>query len=101
MSYKVEWRPNAIEDVGNLFEYLARNASLWDAEHVTERILSSTDKLAQFPRMYEAAPQYGEGIRRISTMGQNVLYDVDETTKTVRVFAVLGQRQQSQTIAKK
>ena len=66
MRFEVDWRPGAIEDVRELFEYLATNASLWDAQHVTDRVLASTDKLVEFPRLYEAAPQYGEGVRRIS-----------------------------------
>ena len=60
MPHEIDWRPTAIEDVRALFEYLAENASLWDAQNVAERILSSADKLAEFPRLYEAAPQYGE-----------------------------------------
>ena len=75
------------------FLYLAENASLWDAQNVAERILSSADKLAEFPRLYEAAPQYGEGVRRISLAGQHVLYEVDDQAQIVRVLAVVGQRQ--------
>lgn len=93
MRYEIDWRPGAIEDVRDLFEYLAANASLWDANHVTTRILASTDNLADFPRLYEAAPQYGEGVRRISVVGQNVIYDVDDEAKKVNILAVVGQRQ--------
>lgn len=93
MPYEVDWRPAATEDVLALFEYLAEEASLWDAHNVTERILRSTDKLAEFPRLYEAAPQYGEGVRRISLAGQHVLYEVDDQAQIVRVLAVVGQRQ--------
>nr|CRY95161.1 hypothetical protein [uncultured prokaryote] len=98
MRFEVDWRPGAIEDVRELFEYLATNASLWDAQHVTDRVLASTDKLVEFPRLYEAAPQYGEGVRRISIVGQNVLYEVDDEAQTVRVLAVVGQRQQARKI---
>ncbi len=98
MRFEVDWRPGAIEDVRELFEYLAANASLWDAQNVTERLLSSTDRLAEFPRLYEAAPQYGDGVRRISIVGQNVLYEVDDEAQTVRVLAVVGQRQQARKI---
>ena len=52
----------------------------------------------EFPRLYEAAPQYGEGVRRISIVGQNVLYEVDDEAQTVRVLAVVGQRQQARKI---
>lgn len=93
MPYEIDWRPTAIEDVRVLFEYLAEHASLWDAQDVTERILSSADKLAEFPRLYEADPRYGEGVRRISLAGQHVLYEVDDQAQIVRVLAVVGQRQ--------
>jgi plasmid stabilization system protein ParE len=43
--------------------------------------------------MYEAAPHYGQGVRRISLAGQHVLYEVDEATQAVLVLAVVGQRQ--------
>ncbi len=59
-----------------------------------ERILASTDKLAEFPRLYEAAPQYGDQLRRISLLGQHVLYEVDDLAQVVRVLAVVGARQQ-------
>lgn len=93
MPYEVDWLPGAIEDVKALFEYLAENASLWDAGDVTERILQSTDRLAEFPRLYEADPRYGEGVRRISLAGQHVLHEVDDEAQVVRVLAVVGQRQ--------
>ena len=93
MPHEIDWRPIAIEDVRALFEYLAEHASLWDAQNVTERILLSADKLVEFPRLYEAAPQYGEGVRRISLLGQNVLYEVDDQAQIVRILAVVGQRQ--------
>ena len=47
MSYEIEWRPSAIEDITALFEYLAENASLWDARNVTERLITATDRPEQ------------------------------------------------------
>lgn len=78
MSYEIEWRPGAIEDITALFEYLAENASLWDARNVTERLITATDRLADYPRLYETDERYGEGVRRISLLGQHVLYEVNE-----------------------
>lgn len=94
MAHKVGWRPAAIKDVRALFEYLAEHASVWDAENVTEQVLRSTERLAEFPLLYEADPRYGEGVRRISVAGQNVLYEVDDQAQTVNILAVVGQRQQ-------
>ncbi|WP_322739927.1 type II toxin-antitoxin system RelE/ParE family toxin [Delftia tsuruhatensis] len=99
MPHKVEWRAIAIDDVTALFEYLALHSSLWDAENVTERLISSTEKLAEFPRLYEADPRFGEGVRRISVVGQHILYEVDDLTKTVNILAVVGQRQNPRDIS--
>lgn len=35
MPYDVEWKQGAIEDVTTLFDYIAENSSLWDAQNVT------------------------------------------------------------------
>lgn len=91
--YRVEWSAAALEDIEGLFDYLAENASLWDAVNLCKRLVHSTERLAEFPRLYEAAPQYGEGVRRISLYGQHVLYEVDDQVQTVKVLAVVGQRQ--------
>ncbi|MFC4620625.1 type II toxin-antitoxin system RelE/ParE family toxin [Comamonas nitrativorans] len=93
----MNWSASAIEDVLALFEYLAEKASLWDAEYVTGRVLSSTDRLSDFPRLYEADSRYGEGVRRISTIGQNILYEVNDLEQVINVLAVVGQRQKSHT----
>ena len=52
-------------------------------------------KLAEFPRLYEAAPEYGQGVRRISLAGHHVLYAVDDQAQTCTVLAVVSQRQQT------
>ncbi|ECV1147969.1 type II toxin-antitoxin system RelE/ParE family toxin [Salmonella enterica] len=98
MRYEIEWIENAMEDLATLFEYLAENASLWDANDVTDRILHSTDKLTDYPRLYTSDERYGAGVRRISLLGQHVLYEVDDTARRVTVLAVVGQRQNPKTI---
>lgn len=69
MPFVVDWRPGAVADVQALFEYLAEHASPQDAFYVIDRVLRSTDRLADFPRLYQADPRYGEGVRRISVAG--------------------------------
>jgi plasmid stabilization system protein ParE len=91
--HRVNWSASALEDIEALFDYLAEHATLWDAANLCERLVLSTVHLAEFPRLYEAAPQYGEGVRRISLSGQNVLYEVDDQAQTITVLAVVGQRQ--------
>lgn len=91
--HRVDWSASALEDIEALFDYLAEHVSLWDADNLCKRLVRSTERLAEFPRLYEAAPQYGEGVRRISLSGQHVLYEVDDQAQAVTVLAVVGQRQ--------
>lgn len=67
--YRVEWSASAHEDIAALFDYLAEQAAPGEALDVCERLLGSTEKLTLYPRLYEAAPEYGEGVRRISLLG--------------------------------
>lgn len=71
--HRVDWSVSAVEDIEALFDYLAKHSSLWEAVNLCNRLVHSTERLAEFPRLYEAAPQYGEGVRRISLYGQHVL----------------------------
>lgn len=63
-----------------------------------DRVLRCTDRLADFPRLRQADPRYGEGVRRISVTGQNALYEVDGRGQVVKVLAVVGQRQKPKSI---
>jgi toxin ParE1/3/4 len=91
--HRVEWNASALEDIEALFDYLAEHVSLSEADNLCNRLLRSTERLSEFPRLYEAAPQYGEGLRRISLAGQHVLYEIDEPAQAIRVLAVVSQRQ--------
>ncbi|EHK4631418.1 type II toxin-antitoxin system RelE/ParE family toxin, partial [Salmonella enterica subsp. enterica serovar Urbana] len=44
-------------------------------------------------RLYETDERYGEGVRRISLLGQHVLYEVNDEASRVNILAVVGQRQ--------
>lgn len=91
--HRVEWSACALDDMEALFDHLAEQSSAWEAEQLCGRLLRSTDRLVEYPRLYEAAPQYGEGVRRISMLGQHVLYEVNDFVRTVTILAVVGQRQ--------
>jgi plasmid stabilization system protein ParE len=98
MPYEVVWSRSADEHIEQLFDYLAEHVSIWDAGKICERLISCTDKLAEFPRLYAEVPAYGEGVRRIGLLGQNVLYEVDDRARRVTILAVVGQRQQSKRV---
>lgn len=98
MPYRVTWSKSAHEDMEALFDYLAEHVSVADAGMLCDRLLNATDRLVEFPRLYEAAPEWGEGVRRLSMAGQHVLHEVDDLALTVTVLAVVGQRQKPQAI---
>lgn len=60
---------------------------------MTERLITATDRLADYPRLYETEERYGERGRRISLLGQHVLYEVNDEASCVNILAVVGQRQ--------
>lgn len=68
MPFEVKWTQEAHTDLSALFDYVGEQSSLWDADRLYERLLASTKHLSEFPRLYEAAPQYGEGVRRIGSV---------------------------------
>ena len=49
--HRVEWSASANDDLAALFDYVAEHTSLWDADNLCQRLLRSTDKLAEFPRL--------------------------------------------------
>ena len=59
----------------------------------TERLITATDRLADYPRLYETDERYGEGGRCISLSGQHVLYEVNDKACRVNILAVVGLRQ--------
>ena len=98
MVYEVKWTAEAHEDLLDLFDYLIENVSAREAGRICSTVFDSTRYLSDFPRLYEETPHYGRGVRRIGVMGQNVLYEVDDVARQVKVLAVNGQRENPRNI---
>ena len=98
MVYEGKWTAEAHEDLLVLFDYLIENVSAREAGRICSTVFDSTRYLSDFPRLYEETPQYGRGVRRIGVMGQNVLYEVDDVARQVKVLAVNGQRENPRNI---
>lgn len=60
---------------------------------MAERLITAIDRLADSPRLYETDERYGEGVRRISLLGQHVLYEVNDEARCVNIMTVVGQPQ--------
>lgn len=96
--FEILWNASAHEDMLALFDYLAERLSVRESFQICQELEHATHHLAEFPRLYESAPEYGDGVRRISQSGQHLLYEVDDRAQTVTVLAIVGQRQQARTL---
>jgi len=88
--YSVRWNPSALDDIDAFFDYLVEQQQCTPryAHGLCDRLLGSTEHLARFPRLYEAAPKYGEGVRKIGVLGHFVLYEIDDDRELVTVLSV-------------
>ena len=99
MAYEVRWTASALDQLAELFDYLAQSISESDALNYCDAFFPETAKLGRFPRMYAPALEYGEGVRRLSRAdGRLLLYEVDDQAREVRVLALIGKGQQPRQI---
>ena len=89
-TYAVHWRPEADEDMDKLLRYVARQSSLREARSLYRRLRRAAKPLAYSPLAYSPAPEWGEGVRRLPTLGRRILFEVDEAARTVNILAVVG-----------
>ena len=89
-TYVVQWRPEADEEMEKLLRYVARQSSLREARSLYRRLRRATKPLRYSPHAYSPAPEWGEGVRRLPTLGRRILFKVDEQARTVNIIAVVG-----------
>ena len=95
---EVLWSQSALDDLQDIAAYVAGQSSVADAQSLYSRLKACTQHLSRFPRLYEEAPEYGEGVRRISLLGHHVLYEIEEVSQAAVILCVMGQRQQARKI---
>ena len=90
-AYMLDWAPDALEAVYEFGDYVAQQtSSLREGERVVERIFEAAEPLRHSPLAYSPAPDWGEGVRRLPTMGRRILFKVDEAAGVVSILAVVG-----------
>ena len=83
---KVEWRPSALKDRAEIFEYLFQR-NPYAARELSEALALAGDGLATFP--YRGRPGLMRGTRELVTVGPYVLiYRVDDASRTVTIIRV-------------
>ncbi|MGH9755921.1 MAG: type II toxin-antitoxin system RelE/ParE family toxin [Blastocatellia bacterium] len=87
MAYEVVWSPEALEDVDDIAEFIAR-ASPNYASAVVDKLLDAARKLSTFPFAGRVVPEVGnEKIREKFVLDYRLIYRIED--EEVIVIAVI------------
>ena len=83
------WLPQQFFD--KLLSYIGKDAPYY-ADQFIDRLISATDKLADFPELGRRVPETGkdaENIRELIFHGYRIIYQVDQTAHQVLIVTVV------------
>lgn len=91
MDYRIEWSPEATEDIEAIAEFISRDSEFY-ARAVVLKILSVSRTLADFPHIGRAVPELGdENIRERFVYSYRLVYRIEQE-KILVVAVVHGKR---------
>ena len=56
MALRIEWSPEAIEDIESIVEYMERDSKIY-AKSVVNKVFQSTEKFKEFPKIGRIVPE--------------------------------------------
>ena len=87
MAYEVSWSPEALEDVDEIAEFIARGSANY-ASAVVDKLLDAARKLSTFPFAGRVVPEVGdELIREKFVLNYRLIYRIHN--EDVIVLAVI------------
>ena len=87
MAVRVEWSLEARDDLQRIAEFISRDSRAYAAT-VVRRVLDSTRRLAQFPRMGRVVPELGdEAFRELLVYSYRVIYRIEDDVVTIAAVA--------------
>jgi len=97
MDYRVDWSPEAVEDLEAIAEYIRRDSPFY-ARAVVTSIVNLGRELGEFPQMGRVVPELGEeDIRERFVHSYRVIYRVEATR--LLILAVIHGRRRLEAIA--
>jgi toxin ParE1/3/4 len=91
VAYKVVWSPRAFADVEAIAAYIAVDSSTY-AKAVVRTIVTSTRKLARFPRSGRKVPEFDEeNIRELIAYSYRVIF-ITEADQITIAAVIHGKR---------
>lgn len=83
MDYRIEWSPNALEDVENIAEFIGRDSPRYAAV-VVDKILETARRVERFPKSGRMTPEFGvETIRERSVYSYRLIYRIRGNVLTI------------------
>lgn len=93
MVQKIEWTLGALNDLQDIYEYIARDSSRY-AQIQIENIQNSVLKLANFPKSGHIVPELLHlPYREILVGNYRIFYKYDEKDNQIKIMAVVHVRQ--------
>lgn len=91
MVYQVRWSHEALSDVEEIAQFIARDSSRY-AGIVVEKILEATRQLEQFPRAGRKVPELNEeAIRELFVYNYRIIYRIQNEIVTI-IAVIHGKR---------
>jgi toxin ParE1/3/4 len=89
MSWRVQFAPEARDQLQALLAYISEQASVTVAERYTEAVISTCEKLAWFPMRGVPRDDIRSGLRLTHHRRRTVIaYAVDEASGTVSILGI-------------
>lgn len=76
MEYKVEWSPEAVEDIEEIAAYIRKDSPLY-ASQVVEELIAASRRLTKFPLSGRNVPELKSTHRECFVYSYRVIYRVD------------------------
>jgi toxin ParE1/3/4 len=76
MAHKIIWSPEAVADLTEIRDYIARDSEAYAAAMI-ERVLTAVDPLAEFPKLGQSVPEMDDkSLRQIVVYPYRLIYRV-------------------------
>ncbi len=99
MALRIEWSPEAIEDIESIADYIQRD-SLFYAKAVVNKIFQCTEKLKEFPKIGRVVPELEkEDIRELIVYSYRLIYQVKENQ--ILIIAIIHSKRQLEEVIEK
>lgn len=99
MDYRIEWSPEAVEDIEAIAEYIARDSEMY-ASSVVSTMLDAVKRLSSFPRIGRRVPEMAdESIRELFVYSYRLIYRILDDR--ILIVAVIHGRRLLESISRR